>query len=77
MSDTHHNLAADFDFYEAHRREWAKTHEGQYVVMHKGEVVGFFPDYASGLRAGITKFGAKNEFLVQQVSEEELVLAIY
>jgi hypothetical protein len=77
MADTQKNLAADYEIFESHRSEWAKQHEGQFVVMHKGEVLGFFDDYASGLRAGIAKFGAKNEFLVQQVSEEELVLAIY
>jgi len=77
MSGRQHNLAADFEEFETHRKEWARDHEGQFVVMRKGQVVGFFDDYASGLRAGIAKFGAKSEFLVQQVSEEELVLAIY
>jgi len=77
MTDSHQNLAADFEAFETHRKEWAKKHEGQFVVMRKGEILGFFDDYASGLRAGIAKFGARNEFLVQQVSEEELVLAIY
>jgi len=77
MSDTHSGLKADFEAFEGRRKEWSQAHEGKYVVMHKGEVVGFFDDYASGLKAGIARFGAKTEFLIQQVCEEEPVFVIY
>lgn len=77
MSEAHSGLEADFQVFESHRVEWAREHEGQYVVMHAGEVLGFFDDYAAGLRAGIAKFGVKEEFLVQQVCEEEPVFVIY
>jgi hypothetical protein len=77
MSDEHSGLEADFQVFESRRSEWVKEHEGKYVVMHAGVVVGFFEDYISGLRAGSAKFGAKNEFLVQQVCEEEPVFVIY
>lgn len=77
MGNEHSELEADFQLFESHRLEWAKEHEGKYVVMHAGDVVGFFDDYISALRAGSAKFGARNEFLVQQVCEEEPVFVIY
>jgi hypothetical protein len=77
MNKKHRGLEADFEVFEKHRAEWAKEHEGKYVVMHAGDVVGFFDDYVSGLRAGVAKFGVKREFLVQQVCEEEPVFVIY
>ncbi len=77
MSDEHSSLTADFQVFESHRKEWARDHEGKYVVTHNGEVVGFFDDYGAGLRAGILKFGPKTEFLIQQVCEEEPVFVIY
>jgi len=77
MNDKHSGLEADFQLFESRRAEWVKEHEGKYVVMHAGVVVGFFDDYISGLRAGSTRFGARSEFLVQQVCEEEPVFVIY
>ena len=77
MSDEHSGLRADFQVFESHRKEWVRDHEGKYVVMHKDEVVGFFDDYAAGLKAGIAKFGVKTEFLIQQVCAEEPVFVIY
>jgi hypothetical protein len=77
MSDEHSGLAADFERFESRRKEWARDHEGKYVVMHNDEIVGFFEDYAAGLQAGVTRFGAKTEFLIQQVCEEEPVFVIY
>ena len=77
MSAGHSGLTADFRRFENRRKEWARNHDGKYVVMHKDEVVGFFDDYGAGLRAGIAKFGPTTEFLVQQVCEEEPVFVIY
>ena len=77
MSDTHSSLKADFQVFDSHRLEWSREHEGKYVVMHNGDVVGFFDNYRAALRAGITRFGAKAEFLVQQVCEEEPIFVIY
>jgi len=77
MSDEHTGLTADFQFFESHRQEWSQKHEGKYVVMHNGEILGFFDDYVSGLQAGIANFGVRIEFLVQQVCKEEPVFVIY
>jgi hypothetical protein len=77
MDETHPILEADFKVFEAHRKEWLNEHEGQHVVICAGIVVGFFDNYADGLRAGITKFGVNSEFLIQQISSEEPVFVIY
>jgi len=68
---TGHNseLMADFKVFASHRREWLQKHAGQFVVVHKGAVAGFYDDYATGLHAGIKTFGVKSKFLVQQVYE--------
>jgi hypothetical protein len=77
MTDKHSGLKADFKVFESQRSEWLREHEGKYVVLHNGQVAGFFDDYATGLRAGITRFGPKTEFLIQQVCAEEPVFVIY
>ncbi|MGB7585526.1 MAG: hypothetical protein WBM11_11820 [Terriglobales bacterium] len=77
MSDNQNSLEADFQFFESHRAEWSRAEEGKYAVVHDEEVIGFFDDYGSGLRAGLAKFGPKVEFLVQQVCVEEPVFVIY
>jgi hypothetical protein len=77
MSDKHSGLKADFQVFESHRKEWLEKHEGKYVVVRHGEVIGFFDDYTAGLRTGISKFGADSEFLIQQVCIEEPVFVIY
>jgi hypothetical protein len=71
MTDEHSGLRAEFETFEDRRRGWLPAHEGQYVVMFRGEVAGFFNDYAAGVHAGITKFGLNSEFLVQRVREED------
>jgi hypothetical protein len=76
MSDEHGGLTAEFQVFENRRKEWLQDHAGQYVVMHGGEVAGFFDDYAAGLHAGITAFGVRSEFLVQQVREEEPLFVV-
>jgi hypothetical protein len=77
MSNEHSGLNADFQLFESHRQEWSQNNEGKYVVMHNGDILGFFDDYGSGLQAGIAKFGVATEFLVQQVCKEEPVFVIY
>jgi hypothetical protein len=77
MSDMHSSLKADFEVFENRRLEWSKKHEGKYVVVHDGDALGFFDNYADALRAGFTKFGVQAEFLVQQVCEEDPVFVIY
>ena len=69
-------LLADFKVFTNHRKEWLSKYKGKFVVLRKGEVIGFFDDYLTGLHAGISAFGVDNQFLVQQVYEEEPVFVI-
>jgi len=73
----HSNLENEFSFFEMHRKQWAKQHEGQFVLVFNGEEAGFYEDYESAYRAGIHRFGSKREFLVQQVCATEPVFFIY
>jgi hypothetical protein len=71
MTNEHSGLRAEFETFENRRKAWLPDHEGQYVVMFRGELAGFFNDYAAGVRAGIAKFGVNSEFLIQRVREED------
>ena len=62
--------------YRQHKQRWLPAHEGEFVVISGQTVAGFYPDYATGLRAGLQKFGLR-AFLIKQVCAEELVYFIY
>ena len=36
-------LAAELDFYAAHKTEWLEQHSGKYVVVQDRNVLGFYP----------------------------------
>ncbi|MGI2905399.1 hypothetical protein [Tolypothrix sp. VBCCA 56010] len=45
--------------------------EGQFVVIFKDEVLGFFNDFGDALQVGYTKAGPKTAFLVKRVMQNE------
>ena len=54
--------------FEQHRREWALSHPGEFVVIQDVVIAeGFFGTYAEALKAGLQRFGANRHFLVKQV----------
>lgn len=70
-------FSAELAVFEQHRREWSRSHPGEFVVIQGDEIAdGFFDTYADALRAGLRKFGARNEFLVKQVWVTEPVYCI-
>jgi len=71
------DLDRDFSFFEQHRVEWAKGHQGEFVLVHDGKGAGFYPDYETAFRAGLKTFGSGSQFLVQQVCVVEPVFFIY
>lgn len=77
MDGERSELESDFQVFESHRKEWLEHSEGKYVVIHQGNVAGFYDDYAAGLRAGVEQFGPNAKFLVQQICVEEPVFVIY
>jgi hypothetical protein len=60
-------LATEIKVFEQHRREWARCHTGEFVVIQDDDVAGFFGDFAEAFRAALKRFGARREFLVRQV----------
>jgi hypothetical protein len=70
------NLQSELQMFRQCKQEWLKGHEGEFVVISDQTVAGFYPDYESGLRAGLKKFGLRS-FLIKQVLAEEPVYHIY
>jgi hypothetical protein len=61
-------LKRELEIFEHHRREWSRSHPGQFVAIQDDIILeGFFTTYAEALRAGLHKFGAARSFLVKQV----------
>jgi hypothetical protein len=58
----------ELNVFERNRKEWLRSHPGKFVVI-QGEIVadGFFSTYAEAFRAGLQKFGVRDNFLVKQV----------
>jgi hypothetical protein len=60
--------------FEKHRKEWFRSHPGEYVVI-QDEIIadGFFGTYAEALKVGLQKFGVQRSFLIKQVWKTEPV----
>ena len=71
------NLDKEFSFFERHRAQWAKQHQGEFVLVINEEEAGFYGDYESAYRAGLKRFGPESQFLIQQVCAIEPVFFIY
>lgn len=70
-------LETESQVFEQHRREWLQTHAGDFVVIAKSTIAGFYPDYETAFKAGLKKFGIQGNFLVKQVWAEEPVYLIH
>lgn len=70
-------FSAELGVFEMHRREWALSHPGEFVVIQDGVIAeGFFGTYAEALKAGLLEFGANRHFLVKQVWVAEPVYLV-
>jgi hypothetical protein len=70
-------FSAELGVFEQYRREWSRSHPGEFVVIQGEEIAeGFFDTYADALRAGLQKFGARREFLVKQIWVTEPVYLV-
>lgn len=74
MSDL---LAHEAKVFEEHRKEWLRDHAGEYVAIQGEEIAGFFESYADAFRAGLARFGAKKNFLIEQVWQTEPAYFVY
>lgn len=70
-------FSVELTVFEQHRREWSRSHPGEFVVIRGNEKAdGFFVSYAEALKAGLGKFGAGREFLIKQVWVTEPVYLV-
>ena len=67
-------LEIELKIFEDHRREWAQSHLGKFVVIRDGTVAnGFFDEYEDAFKAGIQQFGTEQNFLIKQIWKTEPV----
>jgi hypothetical protein len=77
MAAEQKTLQRELAVFEQHKREWLKTHPGDFVVIAETTIGGFYPDYESAFMGGISKFGIQGIFLVKQIWAEEPVYLIH
>ena len=70
-------LQEELRIFEQHNIDWFRSNPEQFVVVVGSKVVGFYPDYESGFRSGLSIAGLGNPFLLKQVCVEEPVYLIY
>lgn len=71
------SLRKELDVFEQHRKEWSRSHPGEYVAIQDDVILdGFFGTYAEAFKAGLRKFGVRRSFLVKQVWTTEPVYYI-
>ncbi len=71
------HFSAELGVFERHRREWALSHPGEFVVIQDGVIAeGFFGTYAEALKEGLRRFGVRREFLVKQIWVTEPVYLV-
>jgi hypothetical protein len=70
-------LCRELEFYAAHKGEWLRQHEGEYVVVQRTTILGFFQSWEQALRSGVLAFGVREDFLVKQVLALEPVYFVF
>ena len=67
-------LETELRVFEVHRREWAQSHPGKFVVIRDETFLDeFFDEYEDAFRAGLRQFGGDRSFLIKQVWKTEPV----
>jgi hypothetical protein len=70
-------FSKELTVFEQHRKNWSRSHPGEYVVIQDDVIVeGFFSTYGEALKAGLNRFGAQRNFLVKQIWKIEPVYFI-
>ena len=70
-------LTTELRVFEQHKQDWVRSHPGEFVVIVRASVAGFYPDYESAFKAGLQATGIDGSFLVKQVYAEEPVYLIF
>ena len=64
-------LQVEIKFYEANRAEFLQEHSGEYVVIKKKQVLGFYADEHLAYQTGVKHFGL-TDFLLRKVEPEDV-----
>ena len=72
-----YRLEEELGVFELHKKEWLRSNPGDFVVVAGANVIGFYSDFESALKAGLTVVGLGTDFLVKQVLAEEPVYIIF
>jgi len=70
-------LQKELMVFEQHKGEWLQNHPGDFVVIADETIAGFYQDYESALKAGLSRFGIRATFLIKQVWAEEPIYLIH
>ncbi len=63
-------LRKPLEVFKANQEQFAEEHHGEFVVIHKDEVVGFYREEMEGYAVGVEKFGL-GEFLLQECVRDD------
>ena len=74
--DQEARLAVELDYYAQHAPEWVTQKAGEYVVVKKTKVLGFYRDFETAYKTGAATYGIETDFLVKQILEYEPVFIV-
>jgi hypothetical protein len=69
-------LQLELRVFQQAKKEWLKSHAGEFAVISGTTVAGFYPDFESAFRAGLRTCGFR-DFLVRQVCAVDPVYVVY
>jgi hypothetical protein len=77
LASAERSLAAELELFERNKREWLRSHPGEFVVIIGSRIAGFYAEYEAAFKAGLEVAGLGHSFLVKQVWAEEPVYLIH
>ena len=68
------NLSSEIAAYSSMRRDLETQHNGQWVVIHDGELIGAYDDFQEAAQEAVRRFG-RGPYLIRRVGAGPLVLS--
>ena len=69
-------LETELQYFNSHRSEWVKEHEGKFVAIQHESLLSFFGKWEEALIAAYKAFGLSHPFLIKEVREKDRVVFI-
>lgn len=67
------SLLDQLEVFKAELHHLLENHRGEYVLMHDAKMIDFFKSYKEAMKAGYSRYGTDEPFLVQTVEDEEAI----